>query len=99
MVRVPGHTEDLCIILVDGGTDGTLAFWSDLCPTAAHVPAAWVMSYDSFPVTTMANKQRWLPRAAEEGWLCVFQHDPEVPLGRIVCDRPGRFRAEPVAFG
>jgi hypothetical protein len=46
---------------------------------------------------TMANKRRWLPRAAEEDWLCVFEHDPETPMARLRETGPGRFAAEPIA--
>jgi glyoxylase-like metal-dependent hydrolase (beta-lactamase superfamily II) len=97
-VRAAGHNRDMCSILVGGGPgEETLAFWSDLVPTAAHVPLPWIMGFDLFPMTTLENKRHWLPRAAAEGWTCVFQHDPDLPLGRVVADRPGRFRAEPLA--
>lgn len=94
-VRTPGHNADMCIVLIDGGHGAKAVFWADLVPTAAHVPYPWIMSYDLYPLTTLENKKRWLPRAAEEGWLCVFEHDPEVPLGRLEEVKPGRFRAVP----
>jgi len=97
-VKAPGHNRDMCIVLFDGGEgEGRRAvFWADLVPTASHVPYPWIMGYDLYPLTTLENKKRWLPRAAEEGWLSIFEHDPEVPLARIVADRPGRYRAEPM---
>ncbi len=96
-VKAPGHNRDMCIVLLDGGgADRRGVFWADLVPTASHLPYPWIMGYDLYPVTTLENKKRWLPRAAEEGWLCVFEHDPEVPLARLVADRPGRYRAEPL---
>jgi hypothetical protein len=54
------------------------------------------MGYDLFPLTTMENKQLWLPRAAQEDWLCVFEHDAETPVGRLRADERGRYFAEPV---
>jgi hypothetical protein len=54
------------------------------------------MPYDLLPLTTMEQKRLWLPRVAAEGWLCVFEHDPEMPLGRLVEEKPGRLRAERV---
>ncbi|MEM7048971.1 MAG: MBL fold metallo-hydrolase [Acidobacteriota bacterium] len=95
-IKAPGHNADMCVVRIDGGGEYQALFLADLVPTAAHVPYPWVMGYDLFPVTTIENKQRWLPRAAEEGWLVIFEHDPEVPLARLVPDRPGRYRAEPL---
>jgi glyoxylase-like metal-dependent hydrolase (beta-lactamase superfamily II) len=97
-VKAPGHNRDMCLALVEGGAgEDTLVFWADLVPTAAHVPYAWIMGFDLYPMTTLENKQRWLPRAAQEGWTCVFEHDPDLPVGRLVTERPGRYRAEPLA--
>jgi glyoxylase-like metal-dependent hydrolase (beta-lactamase superfamily II) len=97
-VKAAGHNRDMCIVLFEGGPgDETAVFWADLVPTASHLPYPWVMGYDLYPVTTLENKKRWLPRAAEEGWLAIFEHDPEIPFARLVSDRPGRYRAEPLA--
>jgi glyoxylase-like metal-dependent hydrolase (beta-lactamase superfamily II) len=86
----------MCIVLLDGGGTGRRAvFWADLVPTAAHVPYPWIMGYDLYPLTTLENKKKWLPRALAEGWLCVFEHDPVTPLGRITEEKPGRFKAIP----
>lgn len=95
-VRAPGHTKGMCIVLLGAEGGSSAVFLADLVPTAAHVPVPWVMGYDSFPVTTMQNKDEWLRRAAEEGWVCLFQHDPEVPAARLAEERPGRYRAEPL---
>jgi glyoxylase-like metal-dependent hydrolase (beta-lactamase superfamily II) len=95
-VKAPGHNRDMCVVTVDGGAiEARAIFLADLVPTSAHVPTAWVMGYDLYPVTTMGEKRLWLPRAAAENWLCVFEHDPETPLGRLAEDKPGRFRARP----
>ena len=72
-------------------------FWADLVPTTAHVALPWIMSFDLYPVQTLEAKKKWLPRAAAEGWLAIFEHDHERPLGRLVEERPGKFRVEPLA--
>ena len=95
-VKAPGHNADMCVVTLDGGEGARGVFWADLVPTTAHAPLPWIMSYDLFPVQTLESKRRWLPRAAADGWLCVFEHDAETPWGRIVEERPGRFRAEPL---
>lgn len=93
-VRAPGHNADMCIVLLDGGGADRAIFWADLIPTAAHLPLPWIMGYDLYPLTTLENKRRWLPQAAAGDWLCIFEHDPEIPLARLVEERPGRFKAE-----
>jgi glyoxylase-like metal-dependent hydrolase (beta-lactamase superfamily II) len=95
-VRTPGHNADMCIVLLDGGDGAKGVYWADLVPTMAHVPFPWIMSYDLYPLTTLENKKRWLPEAAAGGWLCIFEHDPDVPFARLAEDKPGRFRAVPV---
>jgi len=91
METVPGHSRTMqCVRLERGGR--TLYGFADLVPTRAHVPLAWVMGYDLYPVETVEAKRRLLPRAAREGWLCLFYHDPEQPLARVVEDG-GRLRA------
>jgi glyoxylase-like metal-dependent hydrolase (beta-lactamase superfamily II) len=95
-LRTPGHNADMSIVLLDGGGPKA-ALWADLVPTAAHVPLPWIMSYDLYPMLTLAAKERWLPLAADEGWLAIFEHDPELPWGRLVRDEHGRLVAQPVA--
>ena len=64
----------------------TLFGFADLVPTRAHVPYAWVMGYDLYPVETVQAKKKLLPQAAREKWTCLFYHDPEQALGTIVED-------------
>jgi glyoxylase-like metal-dependent hydrolase (beta-lactamase superfamily II) len=91
METVAGHSRTMqCVRLKRG--DKTLYGFADLIPTRAHVPAAWVMGYDLYPVETLEAKKRLLPQAAREGWLCLFYHDADAPLCRIVEDE-GKLRA------
>jgi hypothetical protein len=91
----------MCIVLIDGGkeSDGDkqsrAVYWADLVPMAPHVAYPWIMGYDLYPLTTLENKKIWLPRAAEGGWLCVFEHDPDVRFARLVEEKPGRYKAVP----
>jgi glyoxylase-like metal-dependent hydrolase (beta-lactamase superfamily II) len=71
----------------------TLFGFADLIPTRAHVPYAWVMGYDLYPVETVAAKKKLLPQAAHENWTCLFYHDPEQALARIV-EENGRLSAQ-----
>ena len=88
---VPGHSRTMqCVSVERGGR--TLFCFADLVPTRAHVSYAWIMGYDLYPVETLGAKKRLLPRAAGEEWLCLFYHDPDAPLCRIV-DDGGKLRA------
>jgi glyoxylase-like metal-dependent hydrolase (beta-lactamase superfamily II) len=91
METIAGHSRTMqCWRLERGGR--TLFGFADLVPTRAHVPAAWVMGYDLFPVESVEAKKRLLPRAAREGWLCLFYHDPDAPLCRVV-EKDGKLKA------
>lgn len=77
---VPGHTRHMQAVKVT--SQGKVLFHpSDLIPTSHHLPPAWVMAYDLFPTESMENKRKILERAAAEGWILFFEHDPSRPLG------------------
>ena len=96
--RAAGHTRDHCIVLLDGGDGEKGAFWADLIPTHAHANVPWIMSYDFFPLQSMEAKQHWMNKAVEGHWIGLFEHDPEVPWGRILRNKRGRFAVEPLDF-
>jgi hypothetical protein len=50
------------------------------------------MGYDLYPVETLEAKKRLLPQAAREDWLCLFYHDTDAPLCRVV-ETDGKLRA------
>jgi len=76
--------------------DGKVLFgFADLVPTRAHVPYAWVMGYDLYPVETVEAKKKLLPQAAQENWTCLFYHDPDQALGKIV-EENGKLRVLPI---
>jgi glyoxylase-like metal-dependent hydrolase (beta-lactamase superfamily II) len=94
VVRVPGHTRDMqCVRITSRGK--TAFFFADLVPTTAHIPYPWIMGYDLYPLTTLENKKRLLPQAVREQWLCLFAHDPNMPVARLQ-EREGKIIAEPV---
>ncbi|MEO7795138.1 MAG: MBL fold metallo-hydrolase [Thermoanaerobaculia bacterium] len=95
--KAPGHNADMCVVTVVDGEERAI-FLADLVPTQAHAPIGWLMGYDLYPLQSLESKRSWLPRLAEEGWLCVFEHDADLPLGRIVSEKPGRFAARPISL-
>jgi glyoxylase-like metal-dependent hydrolase (beta-lactamase superfamily II) len=91
METVPGHSRTMqCARLERDGR--TLFSFADLVPTRAHIPFAWVMGYDLYPVEALEAKKRLLPQAARENWLCLFYHDPDAPLCYLIEDG-GKLRA------
>lgn len=77
-----GHTRDLQCVWIE--SEGQHAcFISDLVPTRAHLPYPWIMSFDLYPMETLANRHRLLPQIVERDALVIFPHDPEVPWARL----------------
>jgi len=79
-------TENIFLKLVGGHTDGqiipmirfrnqTLVFMADFIPTAGHVSLPYIASYDTRPLLSMEEKQKFLNEAAEKNYLLLFQHD------------------------
>jgi len=58
--------------------------FADLVPMRPHVQLPWIMGYDLYPVETLEAKKALLPQAAREDWLCLFYHEPESPLCRLI---------------
>ncbi len=93
--KAAGHNADMCVVTIEDGA-ARAVFLADLVPTQAHAPVPWIMGYDLYPLQSLASKKLWLPRLAAEEWLCIFEHDADRPLGRIVEEKPGRFAAVPL---
>ena len=91
----PGHVPfHQSILVTDGGE--AACFLADLVPTAAHLPAPWIMGYDLEPLVTLETKKRLLTRAAREHWQLVFEHDPAVARARLAEDAEHGYASEPV---
>ncbi len=94
VIVVPGHTANMQCVKLSGG--GKTAFlFADLVPTTAHLPLPWIMGYDLYPMTTLENKQKWIPAVVREGWLALFSHDPKTPAAYLR-ERDGQWDTEPV---
>jgi glyoxylase-like metal-dependent hydrolase (beta-lactamase superfamily II) len=76
-VRVAnGHTEAMILPQLQY-KDRTLVFMADLLPSVGHVPLAWVMAYDMFPLTTLQEKKSFWEEAATGEYVLMLEHDPE----------------------
>ncbi len=85
VIPTPGHVPYHQAVVVSNGGD-TACFLGDLVPTTAHLPLPWIMGYDVEPLVTLETKRRVLGQAESEGWILIFEHDPERGLGRAVRD-------------
>ena len=94
LIVLPGHTNDMMGVRLSSGGQ-TAIFLSDLVPMTAHLPLPWIMGLDSYPLTTLANKKKWLPQIVREGWLALFCHDGKIPAARLR-EQEGKIIAEPV---
>jgi glyoxylase-like metal-dependent hydrolase (beta-lactamase superfamily II) len=94
VLKVPGHNRDHQCVRVDSGGE-TLFVFADTLPTTAHVSPAWVMSYDLYPVEAVEQKKRLTRQAVDEDWVCLFYHDPVIPLGRLR-ERDGQMVVEAI---
>ncbi len=73
-----GHTEHMQAIVVSS-KGKTACYISDLIPTTAHIDLSWGMSFDLYPLQTIASKKRYYQESIAGNWLTVFTHDPRVP--------------------
>lgn len=94
-IPLPGHTLGMQGLFLESQGQRAL-YLADCVPTHHHVPLPWIMAYDLYPMTTLETKKRILPQAAREGWTLFFEHDPEVPAGRIEETQPLTFAVSPV---
>ncbi len=89
VLRTPGHTPwHQSVLIRDAGE--TACFLADVCPTTAHLGLPWIMGYDLEPLVTLESKRGLWEKAFEDDWLLIFEHDPDVPWGRLDpdVDRP-----------
>ncbi|MDO9260956.1 MAG: MBL fold metallo-hydrolase [Flavobacteriaceae bacterium] len=75
------------VLFVDGHTDKqmiphiqykgkTVVYAADLLPTVGHIPLPYVMGYDTRPLLTMDEKEKFLQLAAQNEYYIFFEHDP-----------------------
>jgi methylmalonyl-CoA epimerase len=80
--RTGGHTMHHQMVVIESGGK-TAAFVADLIPMTAHVPNAWIMGYDLYPMDTLAAKKQFAQDAIDKDILVLFEHDPVVAAGYI----------------
>lgn len=71
---VDGHTEKQMLPQIKF-LDKTIVFMADLIPTAGHLPVPFVMGYDTRPLLTLPEKEKFLKQAADEKYYLFLEHD------------------------
>ena len=72
------------------------AYVADLIPTTAHLPDAWIMGYDLYPMDTLSAKKAFIHEALARETLVLFEHDPVIAAGQIT-EQKGKRRVVPAA--
>ncbi len=69
-----GHTDAMMLphIKYNGKT---VVFMADLLPSVGHIPLPYVMGYDTRPLLTLTEKEKFLKLAADEEFVLFLEHD------------------------
>lgn len=70
-----GHTDAMMIPHIQY-RDQTLVYMADLLPSVGHIPIPYVMGYDTRPLLTIEEKEKFMNEAAEKKYVLFFEHDP-----------------------
>jgi len=78
--RSGGHTMHHQVVTIESG-GRTAVFAADMYPTSTHLPDAWMMGYDLYPMDTLGFKRAFAREAIEREYLVFFEHDPSMAAG------------------
>ena len=53
----------------------TIVFMADLLPSTAHVPLPYVMAFDTRPLLTLQEKEKFFSEALENDYILFLEHD------------------------
>ena len=74
-----GHTEKQMIPHINY-KGKKVVFMAYLLPTAGHLPLPFVMGYDTRPLLTMPEKEKFLNLAANNNYYLFLEHDAHNPI-------------------
>ncbi|TYB78703.1 MBL fold metallo-hydrolase [Bizionia myxarmorum] len=69
-----GHTDKQMIPMINY-KGKTICFMADLLPTVGHLPLPFVMGYDTRPLLTLDEKEKFLKMAADNNYYLFLEHD------------------------
>ena len=71
---VDGHTESMMLPKISY-KGKTLVFMADLLPSVGHLPLPYIMGYDTRPLITLTEKEKFLDEAVKNNYILFFEHD------------------------
>lgn len=71
---VDGHTDSMMIPMIRY-KEKTICFMADLLPSVGHLPLPYVMGYDTRPLITLGEKERFLNEAVDNNYVLMLEHD------------------------
>ncbi|WP_350289561.1 MBL fold metallo-hydrolase [uncultured Croceitalea sp.] len=71
---IDGHTEKQMIPHIQY-KGKTVVFMADLMPTVGHIPLPYVTGYDTRPLLSMNEKDRFIKEAVKNEFVLFFEHD------------------------
>jgi glyoxylase-like metal-dependent hydrolase (beta-lactamase superfamily II) len=70
-----GHTDSMMVPKIKyKGT--TICYMADLLPSVGHLPLPYVMAYDTRPLISLEEKEKFLNEAVDNNYVLFFEHDP-----------------------
>ncbi len=73
-IFVDGHTESMMLPKINY-KGKTVVFMADLLPSVGHLPLPYIMGYDTRPLVTMTEKEKFLEVAVNNKYILFFEHD------------------------
>jgi glyoxylase-like metal-dependent hydrolase (beta-lactamase superfamily II) len=74
MFHTGGHSNGHSIVKIESNNE-LLIHMADIMPTHAHQNVLWVLAYDDYPMTSIAEKQKWMKLGLEQQAWFSFYHD------------------------
>lgn len=74
IIHTGGHSNGHAVIKFEQQGE-TMIHMADIMPTHAHQNPLWVLAYDDYPMTSIANKEKLLKEAYENNYKFIFYHD------------------------
>lgn len=85
-----GHTDGHQALLIESAGE-TAVYLGDICGTRMHLPVLWCMAYDTNLIQTRRSKADLLGQIADDDWLALLDHDPDVAAVRVSRDSRSDF--------